>query len=146
MSRSNGAKRGQAMTVLSIHHVQLAMPEGGEDRARAFYGDLLGLPEVPKPEVLQARGGVWFEAGTLRLHLGVEDDFHPAQKAHPALAVTSLRALANRLEEAGATVTWDDAIPEFDRFYAPDPFGNRLEFLEPRAWRFPAPPPPATPG
>lgn len=124
------------MTVLSIHHVQLAMPEGGEDTARSFYGDLLGLPEVAKPDALQARGGLWFEAGTLRLHLGVDDDFRPAKKAHPALAVTSLSALAARLEEAGTDVTWDDAIPEFDRFYAHDPFGNRIEFLEPRAWDF----------
>lgn len=125
------------MTVLSIHHVQLAMPEGGEDQARGFYGALLGLPEVPKPEALQARGGVWFETGSLRLHLGVEAEFRPAQKAHPALAVTSLSALADRLEGEGTTVTWDDAIPDYDRFYANDPFGNRLEFLEPQAWRFP---------
>lgn len=124
------------MTVLSIHHVQLAMPEGGEDKARAFYGDLLGLPEVTKPEALQTRGGVWFEAGTLRLHLGVEEDFRPAQKAHPALAVTSLAALANRMTEAGTDVTWDDGVPEFARFFAADPFGNRIEFLEPRAWDF----------
>ncbi len=112
------------------------MPQGGEDQARAFYGGLLGVPEIPKPEALQPRGGVWFEAGTLRLHLGVEADFRPAQKAHPALAVTSLSALAARLEQAGTKVAWDDSLPDFDRFYADDPFGNRIEFLEPRAWDF----------
>lgn len=121
--------------LVSIHHIQLAMPEGGEEAARGFYGALLKLDEVPKPAPLQGRGGVWFQRGSLRLHLGVEPNFRPAAKAHPALQVAGLAALAARLEEAGVVVTHDNALPGYARFYALDPFGNRIEFLEPDGWR-----------
>lgn len=115
----------------SLHHVQLAMPEGGEDAARAFYGGLLGLPEVEKPAVLAGRGGVWFGRGALRVHLGVERPFAPARKAHPAFAARDLDALAARLAAAGAPVLWDDDLPGYRRFYTADPFGNRIECLSP---------------
>jgi catechol 2,3-dioxygenase-like lactoylglutathione lyase family enzyme len=114
-----------------IDHVQLAAPPGCEADARAFYGELLGLDELPKPPALQARGGVWFACGAQQLHVGVEEPFAPARKAHPALAVDDLDALAARLAGAGVEVTWDDAIPGARRFYAADPFGNRLELLSP---------------
>ncbi|MCR8722901.1 VOC family protein [Frigidibacter sp. ROC022] len=121
-------------TPQALHHVQLAMPEGGEAVAREFYGGLLGLPEVAKPAVLSGRGGVWFESGGLRLHLGVARPFVAAAKAHPGLALASvaaLEALARRLEEAGTAVIRDPDYPGYRRFYAADPFGNRLEFLTP---------------
>jgi catechol 2,3-dioxygenase-like lactoylglutathione lyase family enzyme len=118
------------MRIVRLHHVQLAMPEGREDDARAFYDEILGLPEVAKPKSLAGRGGVWFEHGELRLHLGVETPFHPARKAHPAFAVEDIDALARHLLEHGAPVEWDDAIPDQRRFYTADPFGNRIEFLE----------------
>ncbi len=117
-------------TVLSLHHVQLAMPAGEEDRARAFYGSVLGLTEEPKPASLAARGGVWFESGSLRLHLGVEADFRPARKAHPALLVVGLAALAERCRAAGFPPVTDVPLPGFDRVHVFDPFGNRLELLE----------------
>lgn len=107
---------------MRIDHVQVAAPPGCEEAARAFYGGVLGFREVEKPEALRARGGVWFE----RLHVGVEDDFRPARKAHPAFVVDDLDALAARVGE----VHWDDAVPGVRRFYARDPFGNRLEFID----------------
>jgi catechol 2,3-dioxygenase-like lactoylglutathione lyase family enzyme len=111
---------------MRIDHVQVAAPAGCEAAARAFYGGVLGLEEVAKPEVLRARGGVWFRlAGGQELHVGVDDAFAPARKAHPAFAVDDLDALAARLGE----VEWDDGLPGVRRFYASDPFGNRLEFL-----------------
>lgn len=119
------------MPLTDLHHVQLAMPKGQEDRARAFYEGVMGLPEVPKPATLAARGGVWFERGTLRLHLGVEEPFRPAQKAHPALVADGLDALAARIAAAGHKVQRDDDLPGFARFYTADPFGNRIEILEP---------------
>ncbi len=121
------------MHVLRIDHVQLAMPSGQEDRARAFYAGLLGIPEVPKPAALQARGGVWFEAGEAKIHLGVDPAFHPARKAHPALVVRDLRALVDCLRDAGVEVVEDDRLPGFQRVYVADPFGNRLELMEPTA-------------
>jgi catechol 2,3-dioxygenase-like lactoylglutathione lyase family enzyme len=105
--------------------VQVAAPPGCEDAARAFYGDLLGLAEVEKPEPLRGRGGVWFE----QLHVGVEADFAPARKAHPALRVEDVDALADRLSAAGRRVDWDDALPDVRRFYTADPWGNRIELL-----------------
>ena len=114
-----------------LHHVQLAIPPGGEERCRAFWGDVLGMTEVEKPPVLAARGGCWFRGGCLEVHLGVEDVFAPARKAHPGILVRDLRALAVTLAGAGVEVTWDPEFPGHDRFYAADPFGNRLEFLEP---------------
>ncbi|HEX7297861.1 MAG TPA: GNAT family N-acetyltransferase [Solirubrobacteraceae bacterium] len=117
--------------ITAVDHVQVAAPRGGEAAARAFYGELLGLPELPKPERLRARGGAWFAVGDQQLHVGIEDPFAPARKAHPALAVPradDLRVLATRLEEAGHAVTWDGP-----RIYVDDPFGNRLELLAPHA-------------
>ena len=110
-----------------LDHVQLAMPAGGEDAARRFYGDVLGLIEVAKPEPLRASGGVWFEPG---LHLGIEAGFRPARKAHPGLRMADLDAAAARLEAAGADVEWDERWPGVRRLYTHDPFGNRLELLE----------------
>ncbi len=112
-----------------IHHIQLAMPEGLEDQARAFYGRLLGLSEVEKPAPLAARGGVWFAQGSLRVHLGIETPFHPATKAHPAFMVEQIDTLSDRLASAGVDVRWDTDLTGYRRFYAPDPFGNRIEFL-----------------
>lgn len=114
----------------AVDHVQLAAPPASEDRLRAFYTDVLGMTEIPKPPVLAARGGCWFAAGPVQLHLGVEEDFRPARKAHPGLRVTGIEAYANRLEERGAKVVWDDDLPGHRRFYSEDPVGNRLEFLE----------------
>ncbi|NKY04561.1 glyoxalase [Gordonia polyisoprenivorans] len=114
-----------------LHHMQLAMPAGEEDRARAFFVDVLGMAEVGKPAVLAERGGVWFRAGGLELHLGVESDFRPARKAHPGILVDDLDALFQRLAGAGYSVQPDGDFPGFRRFYATDPFDNRLEFLEP---------------
>ncbi len=119
------------MDVLSLDHVQLAAPKGCEGEARRFFGDLLGLEEIDKPEVLRARGGVWFGLGEHQLHIGVEDPFVPAQKAHPALRVARgrLEALAQRLDEAGRKVSWDDALPGSCRFFTEDPWGNRIELI-----------------
>lgn len=106
------------------------MPEGAEQQAVAFYQGLLGLPEVPKPAHLQRRGGCWFESGAVRIHLGVEADFRPARKAHPALVVEDLTALRGTLERAGAEVVDDQPLPGYTRFYVSDPFGNRIEILQ----------------
>src|SRR4051794_12069715 len=124
---------GPAMAprVTGLDHVQVAAPPGREADARRFYGEPLGLAELDKPPALQARGGAWFAVGAQQLHVGVEDPFAPARKAHPALAVEDLDGLAARLQEAGVPVTWDDAIPGLRRFYAEDPFGNRIELLSP---------------
>jgi catechol 2,3-dioxygenase-like lactoylglutathione lyase family enzyme len=120
--------------VVGLHHVQVAAPPGCEEAARTFYGGLLGLPELEKPPLLAPRGGCWFRLGQAELHVGVEQPFRPAAKAHPALAVgsvASLEALAGRLERAGAAVTWanDAEIPGQRRFHVTDPWGNRLELI-----------------
>jgi catechol 2,3-dioxygenase-like lactoylglutathione lyase family enzyme len=120
------------MAIVGLDHVQLAAPPGCEAEARRFYGDLLGLEELPKPEPLRSRGGVWFRVGEQQqLHVGVEEPFAPARKAHPALRVAAgeLDALAERLRAAGADVTWDEALPGVRRFYTADPWGNRLELV-----------------
>ena len=114
-----------------LHHVQLAIPPGGEDACRAFWGGVLGMAELQKPPVLAARGGCWFRGGGLEVHLGVEEPFAPARKAHPGILVEDLDGLAATLEDAGTAVTWDGEFPGHRRFYAADPFGNRLVFLEP---------------
>jgi catechol 2,3-dioxygenase-like lactoylglutathione lyase family enzyme len=114
-----------------IHHVQLACPPGSEDALRAFYGGVLGLTEVPKPAALAARGGCWFRGYGIELHLGVEQDFRPARKAHPGLLVDDLDAWATRLSRVGYDVEFDDHFPGMRRFYSSDCHGNRLEFLEP---------------
>jgi catechol 2,3-dioxygenase-like lactoylglutathione lyase family enzyme len=119
------------MRVYAIDHVQLAMPRGLEDQARSFYRDILGLTEVTKPPELAKRGGVWFTGGDLQLHLGVEDDFRPARKAHPALMVEGLAELASLCESAGYEVKHD--APDhhgYNHFYVTDPFGNRVELME----------------
>lgn len=111
--------------------MQLVMPRDAEAAAREFFVGVLGMTEIDKPPVLAARGGAWFRAGGLELHLGVEDDFRPARKGHPGILVTDLDDVVWRLREAGQDVTWDGDFPGFRRVYAHDPFGNRLEFLEP---------------
>jgi catechol 2,3-dioxygenase-like lactoylglutathione lyase family enzyme len=119
------------MTVQAIDHVQLAMPAGGEDRAVAFYEALLGIPHVPKPTHLASRGGCWFERGAVKVHLGVDADFRPARKAHPALLVDGLTALVSHLATAGVVVTSDQPLDGYERVYVDDPFGNRVELMEP---------------
>jgi catechol 2,3-dioxygenase-like lactoylglutathione lyase family enzyme len=114
--------------ISGLDHVQLACPRGGEDDARRFYGELLGLREIEKPEPLRSRGGVWFECGAQRLHLGVEEPFSPARKAHPALLVDSPAALED-LADRLVNLRWDTDLPGYKRFYVSDPFGNRLELL-----------------
>jgi len=123
--------REASAPILGLDHVQVAAPVGCEGGARRFYGELLGLPEIEKPESLRGRGGVWFSCGTQQLHVGVIDDFSPATKAHPALRVrqADLHSIAERLIAAGASVQWDDAIPETLRFYTADPWENRIELL-----------------
>lgn len=119
------------MKVVAIDHVQLAMPEGGEATAQAFYEGLLGLPRVPKPPHLERRGGCWFENDSVKVHLGVDADFRPASKAHPALVVEGLELLVERLRAAGAAVRDDEPLAAHARVYVDDPFGNRIELLEP---------------
>jgi catechol 2,3-dioxygenase-like lactoylglutathione lyase family enzyme len=115
--------------ITGLDHVQVAAPPGCEAEARAFYGALLGLEEVPKPTSLATRGGVWFACGAQQLHVGVAHDFTPATKAHPAFAVAGLEALAARLVSAGAEVHWDAEVPGVARLFVADPWGNRLELL-----------------
>lgn len=118
------------MTILRYDHVQLAIPEGGEPAARHFYAELLGIPEVRKPVSLVARGGAWFERGELKLHIGVDPDFRPARKAHPALLVSDLSALVERLRRAGVEIVDGDPLPGHARVFVTDPFGNRIELVE----------------
>jgi catechol 2,3-dioxygenase-like lactoylglutathione lyase family enzyme len=118
--------------LIELDHVQIAAPPGCEAEARRFFGDLLGLEELEKPEPLRSRGGVWFELGDGgQLHVGVEEEFAPARKAHPAFRLPEgeLEELARRLEAEGERVEWDDSLPGVRRFYTADPWGNRLELL-----------------
>ena len=119
------------MPVVAIDHVQLAMPPGEEQAARDFYQGILGIPEVAKPAHLARRGGAWFESGSLKIHLGVEKDFRPAHKAHPALLVADLAALVARLQAYDIGITDGDPLPGYNRVYIADPFGNRIELMEP---------------
>lgn len=119
------------MRVVRVDHVQLAMPAGREDEARRFYGGLLGLLEAVKPPELAKRGGAWFESGQVKIHLGVDTDFRPARKAHPGLLIEDLSELVRRLRDAGYEVADDEPLPGYFRVYVHDPFGNRLELLEP---------------
>jgi catechol 2,3-dioxygenase-like lactoylglutathione lyase family enzyme len=121
------------MRIVRLDHVQIAIPPNGEAKARGFYSDLLGIPERPKPPNLAARGGVWFERGELKLHAGVEEEFRPATKAHPALQVEGLAELVERLKAAGVRVVDDEPLAGYARVYVDDPFGNRIELLEPEA-------------
>ncbi len=117
----------------ALDHVQIAAPPGAEEEARRFYGTLIGLPELEKPEALRTRGGVWFALAGAQLHVGIEDAFAPAHKAHPALrfSASELRALATRLGQEGVPIRWDMDLPEVERFFVDDPWGNRLELLAP---------------
>ena len=116
--------------VVGIEHVQLAMPPGEEAAARGFYTGQLGIPEVPKPPGLAARGGCWFEAPGVKVHLGVEAEFRAAKKAHPALLVDDLAGLVAALEAAGVAAMPDDPVEGRERCYVSDPFGNRIELMQ----------------
>lgn len=113
--------------MLALDHIQLAAPSGCEEAARRFFGELFGLEEIPKPEPIRARGGVWFRVGAQELHVGVEAHFQPARKAHPAFVVDDVAGLRARLEEAGIRTADAPGVPGVERFYADDPWGNRIE-------------------
>lgn len=120
------------MTAYGLDHVQLAMPPGREAEARRFYGSILGLAEIPKPANLAARGGAWFRCGSVQVHLGVEADFRPAKKAHPAFLVADLGQITANLRQAGYIIKHDEETVEgHDRVFTQDPFGNRIELLQP---------------
>jgi len=127
VSRYGG--RGAALTPMRIDHIQLAMPAGRDEDARAFFVGVLGMVEEPKPEPLRQRGGCWFRYEETIVHVGVDPDFRPQKKAHPAFRIADLDGLARRLEDADFEVRWDDALPDCRRFYTSDPFGNRIEFM-----------------
>ncbi len=118
------------MPITGLDHIQLAMPAGGEDKARVFYGQILGFKEVPKPDNLAKRGGCWFEQGTIKLHLGVERGFSPALKAHPAFLVDRLSAFLEMLAEHEVKITEDEPLAGYLRAYIHDPFGNRIELMQ----------------
>jgi len=128
--KEHGILKGMKARVARIDHIQIAAPEGCESAARDFYGSVLGMKEIEKPPVLRARGGCWFECGSQQLHIGVERSFQAAKKAHPAFAVFDLDELRKTLMDRGVTVADDDNLPGARRFYAEDPRGNRLEFVE----------------
>jgi hypothetical protein len=128
MSRINGES-----FIVGLDHIQLAMPPGQENVADGFYCDVLGFQRMTKPSYLEKRGGRWYVSNGVQVHLGVEQAFAPARKAHPGLVVYNLRRLKERLEAAGIAIVWDTQISGFERFYASDPFGNRLEFMQPVA-------------
>jgi hypothetical protein len=115
--------------MIRLDHVQLAIPAGSEDLCRQYYVGVLGMEELEKPLELRSRGCLWLRSGDVQIHMGVEADFRPARKAHPAIAVTDIDAMATTLSGAGYAPEWDSAIPEIRRFYVNDPLGNRLEFL-----------------
>ncbi|MGN7396806.1 VOC family protein [Peribacillus frigoritolerans] len=114
----------------SIDHIQLAAPKGSEDTARKFFKNILGFEEVEKPEELKKRGGVWFEFGNYQIHIGIEEPFYPAKKAHPAFEIENIEELRKHLVTNGIDVMDDDKLPGAKRFYISDPFGNRMELLE----------------
>lgn len=118
------------MMIDSLDHIQLAMPQGEEEKARSFFCGILGMTEDEKPELLASRGGCWFRSGAVVVHLGVEQDFNPQKKAHPAFCVSDLDGLADVLKKNGFAVAWDEALPDRKRFYTSDPFGNRIEFIQ----------------
>ena len=119
------------MRLTGIDHVQIAAPAGCEAEARSFFGYLLGLDEIEKPEPLRERGGCWFKLGNRQLHVGIDQEFRPARKAHPAFSVEHIEQLFEKLSSAGIRCVWDEALADVKRFYADDPWGNRLEFTEP---------------
>jgi len=114
---------------LAIDHVQLAMPPGAEDAARVFYSGLLGMNEIPKPSELAKRGGCWFQSGSVQVHLGIEEDFRPAKKAHPALICSNYEELLSKLRQAGVAAPEANDIPGVRRCHVFDPFGNRIELI-----------------
>jgi catechol 2,3-dioxygenase-like lactoylglutathione lyase family enzyme len=118
---------------MRLHHVQVSCPAGGEDAARHFWAEALGLAEAAKPAALADRGGAWFRGDAVEVHVGVEDGFTPARKAHPAFVVADLDAVASRLTSLGYPVTWDADLPGYRRFYTRDGHGNRVELLTPQA-------------
>lgn len=118
------------MKITRLDHVQVAMPPGGEEKAREFYGRILNLREIEKPAQLQAKGGCWFAGAGLELHLGVQVDFVAATKAHPGLRVADLDATRDHLQAAGVSIVADQSGVALRRFYVNDPFGNRLEFMQ----------------
>jgi catechol 2,3-dioxygenase-like lactoylglutathione lyase family enzyme len=118
------------MKIVALDHIQLAMPPGSEPEARVFYKDILGFEEIAKPDLLRLRGGCWFTSADAEIHLGIEEDFHPARKAHPAFRVTDLDSLEKLLVSKGFTVTRDTSLLPIVRFYVSDPFGNRIEFIQ----------------
>jgi catechol 2,3-dioxygenase-like lactoylglutathione lyase family enzyme len=119
------------MKILSIDHIQIAMPAGEEEKARAFYTELLGFTEFPKPPELAKRGGAWFQSGDVQLHLGVESDFRPARKAHPAFIVDDLDSLIAKLQNVGYDAdTSQPLLDGYKRAHIFDPFGNRIELME----------------
>ena len=118
------------MAALTLDHVQIAIPAGGEDEARAFFGELLGLAEIPKPAELAGRGGCWFQLGNRQLHFGVDSDFRPARKAHIGIAAERLSDLSKKLADAGYEIRDEAPMEGRARFFTDDPFGNRIEFLE----------------
>jgi catechol 2,3-dioxygenase-like lactoylglutathione lyase family enzyme len=130
---ARGAERGAAMRVRRLDHVLLAMPSGRESEARKFYQGILGIPETVKPPDLAARGGCWFEDGELKIHLGVEKNFIPARKAHPAFIVDDLAGLIENLKKAGCNLAHDQPLEGYDRIFVDDPFGNRIELMEVKA-------------
>lgn len=117
-------------SIEKIDHIQVAAPRDSEEEAIRFYSVILGMKEIEKPEPLKARGGVWFEFGSFQLHIGIEDPFKPAKKAHPAFKVSGFEALKQHLAERGIESKQDDSIPGVERFFIFDPFGNRLEFMK----------------
>jgi catechol 2,3-dioxygenase-like lactoylglutathione lyase family enzyme len=119
------------MAFIAFDHVQLTMPAGSEAQAVAFFVGVLGMEHIPQPEWLRANGGAWFRAGTVELHLGIESDFRPVRKGHPGIVVDDLDVVAKRCEDAGYEVAWDTRYPQFRRFYIRDPFGNRMEIMQP---------------
>ena len=121
------------MGIIRLDHVQLAMPAGLEAEAVSFYEGVLGIPHVPKPDHLAIRGGCWFEDGDVKVHLGVDARFVPATKAHPAFIVDDVRSLAAAVIDAGFAVNDDEPLEGFDRVYVTDPFGNRIELMQPNA-------------
>lgn len=118
------------MKVYAIDHIQIAIPPNSEDLARVFYGEILGLREIPKPDNLASRGGVWFQQDDLKLHLGVDFNFCPAKKAHPGLLVEYLDELVDRCKKSGYAIKISEDFDNYRQVYVTDPFGNRLEFLE----------------
>ncbi|MGJ8582692.1 MAG: VOC family protein [Marinosulfonomonas sp.] len=115
---------------MRLDHIQLAIPEGSEDKCRLFWQGLLGFSEIEKPKALQARGGIWFRCDTVEIHLGVEKEFRPAAKAHPAFSVSNIDETAQNLASHGWSVDWDEAILGRRRFFTKDAVGNRVEFLQ----------------